>query len=619
MPIRPLTDHLINQIAAGEVIERPASALKELLENSLDAGASRIDVELTKGGTARIKVADNGAGIPRDELPLAVARHATSKITTLPDLDAIATLGFRGEALASIAAVSRFSLTSRAQGDAHAWKIDVDGGTVGAVEPAALECGTMITVDDLYFNTPARRKFLRSDGTEWAHGEETFRRMALAYPEVAFSLRHNKRDVHRWPGVADRQQRMAQVLGTAYMERARFIDIGTSDIHLSGYVIAPTTGTPLKEIHYLFVNGRFVRDRMLLHAIREAFRDVLHGAHQPSFALWLTITPQSVDVNVHPQKAEVRFRDSQAVYRFVRHAVIQALALPVGHDLKHTPAAVSPEQEYVRPDATAPSATSRTTTNTPPNTTYPAEQRSFSLPVRDQATATGFYEKMFAVAKQDEDTTTSNDHDRSANDQVLPEAQNDTPPLGFAIAQLHGIYILAQNASGLMIVDMHAAHERIVYERLKAAFAEQSLPAQPLLIPVAMSADALEMATVEAHAETLTALGFSISAVGPTTLAVRCLPALLCDADAEALVRAVLRDLHEWQTTQLIEARRNELLATMACHGAVRAHRLLTIPEMNALLRDMENIERGGQCNHGRPTWHQITLAEFDRLFMRGK
>ncbi len=609
MAIRPLTDHLINQIAAGEVIERPASALKELLENSLDADATRIDVELLNGGGKRIKVSDNGAGIPRDELALAVARHATSKITALPDLDAIATFGFRGEALASIAAVSRFSLISRAQDSEHAWRLDVEGGTVGATAPAALDIGTTITIDDLYFNTPARRKFLRSDNTEWAHCEEMFRRIALAYPHAAFFLRHNKRDVHRWPAVADRQQRMTQVLGGAYMARARFIDADAADVQLHGCVMVPSTGAaPLKEIHYLFVNGRFVRDRMLLHAIREAFRDVLHGAHQPSFALWLTIAPQRVDVNVHPQKAEVRFRDSQAVYRFVRHATMQALALPVGSDLKNTRSRTTAEFTAITPSMSV----------SKPNTQkvmYQPTQRAFSLPLRD-GDAVVFYEKMFAAAERGEAIIALQNEEKS---NALPEAQNDTPPLGFAIAQLHGIYILAQNQSGLVIVDMHAAHERIVYERLKSAFVAKLLPAQPLLIPVAFAADALEMATAETHAETLSALGFSVNPVGPSTLAVRCLPALLRDADAEALTRAVLRDLHDWQVTQLIEAHRNALLATMACHGAVRAHRLLTIPEMNALLRDMEKTERGGQCNHGRPTWHQITLAEFDKTFMRGK
>ncbi|MDR1528915.1 MAG: DNA mismatch repair endonuclease MutL [Burkholderiales bacterium] len=606
MAIRPLSDQLINQIAAGEVVERPASALKELLENSLDAQAKNIEVELRNGGSKRIKVADDGIGIARDELPLAIARHATSKINQLSDLDAIATLGFRGEALASMASVSRFSLVSREKRDKHAWRIDVEGGMVGELMPAALDAGTAITVDDLFFNTPARRKFLRTDATEWAHCEETFRRIALAHPAVAFSLRHNQRDHYRWMAT-DERERMRQVLGDIFIERARFLDERATDIRLHGCVIAPATGAPsLKESYYLFVNGRFVRNRMLLHAVHEAFRDVLHGAQQPSFALWLTLDPQRVDVNAHPQKAEVRFRDGQAVYRFTYHAVMRALALPVGETMTH--------RETVAP-------LTRDTKND-----YLSTQKSFSLPVREPAAryagdTSAFYEKLFAVANDDGAAKNERAGDKTANTATLPplEAQSDMPPLGFAVAQLHGVYILAQNQAGLLVVDMHAAHERIVYERLKTAFAAETLPSQSLLIPLAFTADPLEMATAEEYADTLQILGFEISIAGPATLAIRGLPALLRDADAERLTRAVLRDLHNWGATQEIEARRNELLATMACHGAVRAHRLLTIPEMNALLRDMEHTERGGQCNHGRPTWHQITLEQLDALFMRGK
>lgn len=604
MAIHPLSDQLINQIAAGEVVERPASALKELLENSLDAGAAQIHVELQNGGSKRIKVVDDGTGIARDELPLAIARHATSKIKALSDLDAIATMGFRGEALASIASVSRFSLISREKSSEHAWRIDVEGGTVGAVTPAALDSGTSITIDDLFFNTPARRKFLRSDATEWAHCEEAFRRIALAYPQISFSLRHNQRDIHRWPKT-DGRGRMRQVLGETFVDHVRFLEESAADIRLYGCVMAPVTGVaPMKEAHYLFVNGRFVRDRMLLHAIREAFRDVLHGAHQPSFALWLTLDPQRVDVNAHPQKAEVRFRDSQAVYRFVRTAVARALALPVGEVITRRE-----HQEEALPSPTK---------ITHGEKAYSVAQTSLNLPVRESGAlysgnATTLYEKLFSVAEDNIGALTQTEA------LTIPVSESEVPPLGFAIAQLHGIYILAQNSAGLIIVDMHAAHERIMYERLKAAFAIEKLATQPLLIPVAFAADALEMAVAEEHASTLSILGLDVSAVGPATLAVRSLPALLREANAEPLVRAVLRDLHDWGSTQKIEAHRNELLATMACHGAVRAHRLLTVPEMNALLRDMEQTERGGQCNHGRPTWHQITLEKLDALFMRGK
>ncbi len=606
--IHPLSDQLINQIAAGEVVERPAAALKELLENSLDAQASHIEVVLAGGGCKRLQVNDDGFGMVREDLPLAVARHATSKIAAPRDLDAIATLGFRGEALASMAAVSRFSLVSRARGAAHAWRLDVEGGTVGVIEPAALAAGTTITLDDLYFNTPARRKFLRTEATEWAHCEETFRRIALAYPEIAFLLKHNGREVHRWPGAA-REERVRQVLGETFSQGARFLDAAAADLRLTGYVVPPAAGVPPpKEAVYFFVNGRFVRDRVVLHALREAFRDVLHGGHQPAYALWLTLDAHGVDVNVHPQKTEVRFRDSQAVHRFVRQSVERALALPVGgqplgFDEHHSRAAKTPENKV---------DVSR------PFTYYAPSQAAFSLPVRE-TTVEGlspFYDKLFGAKS----SVAAGD----ASPAPVPSASAgtetaDVPPLGFAIAQLHGIYILAQNRAGLALVDMHAAHERIVYERMKDAVASQPLPSQPLLVPVSMAVTTLEIATAETHAGTLASLGFELNAVGPSTLAIRCLPALLQDADAAALVRAVLRDLHDWGSTQVVETRRHELLATMACHGAVRAHRLLTLPEMNALLRDMERTERGGQCNHGRPTWYQFTLEALDALFMRGK
>ena len=609
--IHPLSDQLINQIAAGEVVERPAAALKELLENSLDAQATHIEVTLIGGGCKRLQVSDDGIGMARDDLPLAVARHATSKIVAPSDLDAIATLGFRGEALASMAAVSRFSLMSREQGGAHAWRLDVEGGTVGTVEPAALTTGTTVTLDDLYFNTPARRKFLRTEATEWAHGEETFRRIALAYPDVAFLLKHNGREIHRWPSAA-RDERVRQVLGEAFAQEARFLDTAAADLQLTGYVVPPTAGSALtKDAAYFFVNGRFVRDRVVLHALREAFRDVLHGGHQPSYALWLTLDARNVDVNVHPQKTEVRFRDSQAIHRFVRQSAERALALPVGSQV------VAPQPFNVGEERRVPFLTrSEETAGAPRISSYDStKQAAFSLPVREPAALGGwgpspFYDKLFG-------TKSSASAESAPFSEGVESASEGVPPLGFAIAQLHGIYILAQNHVGLVLVDMHAAHERIVYEQMKEA--ATTLPSQPLLVPVTLTATALEMATAEAHAETLATLGFEVSAMGSTTLAIRCLPAMLRDADAAALLRAVLHDLHECGDTQEISARRNELLATMACHGAVRAHRLLTIPEMNALLRDMERTERGGQCNHGRPTWYQFSLAALDALFMRGK
>ncbi|MCL2298480.1 MAG: DNA mismatch repair endonuclease MutL [Proteobacteria bacterium] len=620
--IHPLSDQLINQIAAGEVVERPAAALKELLENSLDAQATHIEVTLTGGGCKRLQVSDDGIGMERDDLPLAVARHATSKIVAPSDLDAIATLGFRGEALASMAAVSRFSLVSRARGAAHAWRLDVEGGTVGAVEPAALAVGTTITLDDLYFNTPARRKFLRTEATEWAHCEEMFRRIALAYPDVSFLLKHNGREVHRWPG-ATREERVQQVLGEAFTQVARFLDTSAADLRLTGYVASPTAGAALpKEAVYFFVNGRFVRDRVVLHALREAFRDVLHGGQQPSYALWLTLDPRSVDVNVHPQKTEVRFRDSQAIHRFVRQSAERALALPVGGQVTAGVAISSTKAvSGAQPSDVDARRFSVPAKPEEARTYYPSAQKAFSLPVRETAASESlgpspFYGKLFGTKSS---SAIENVSSTSAPPITQENESAGVPPLGFALAQLHGIYILAQNHAGLVLVDMHAAHERIVYERMKETAASQSLPSQRLLVPVSMTATTLEMATAEAHAEALETLGFELNAVGPTTLAIRCLPAMLRDADAAGLVRAVLRDLHDLGSTQEVDMRRNDVLATMACHGAVRAHRLLTVPEMNALLRDMERTERGGQCNHGRPTWYSLTLEALDALFMRGK
>ncbi|MDR0771306.1 MAG: DNA mismatch repair endonuclease MutL [Burkholderiales bacterium] len=613
--IHPLSDQLINQIAAGEVVERPAAALKELLENSLDAGAKHIEVTLTGGGCKRLQVSDDGFGMEREDLPLAVARHATSKITAPRDLDAIATLGFRGEALASMAAVSRFSVVSRARGAAHAWRLDVEGGTVGVIEPAALAAGTTVTLDDLYFNTPARRKFLRTEATEWAHCEETFRRIALAYPDVGFLLKHNGRDVYRWPQTT-REGRVQQVLGEAFTKDARFLDVAAADLRLTGYAAVSAVGaSPPKEAAYFFVNGRFVRDRVVLHALREAFRDVLHGGHQPVYALWLTLDAGGVDVNVHPQKTEVRFRDSQAVHRFVRQSVERTLALPVGE--QNAIGGIQASDFEGRRVA----GEMESLANTPrASVQYIPTQKAFSLPVREATASESlgpspFYGRLFGTKS----AAVTGDASLSASPIPVEAAPAGAPPLGFAIAQLHGIYILAQNHAGLVLVDMHAAHERIVYERMKETVALQPLPSQPLLLPVSMTAATLEIATAEAHAETLVTLGFELNAVGPSTLAIRCLPALLQDADATVLVRAVLRDLHDCGSTQEVEAHRNELLATMACHGAVRAHRLLTVPEMNALLRDMERTERGGQCNHGRPTWYQLTLDALDALFLRGK
>jgi len=564
--IQPLPDMLVSQIAAGEVVERPASVLKELLENSLDAGATKIDVQIEEGGVKLIRVADDGAGIDRDDLPLALARHATSKIASLADLECVASYGFRGEALASIAAVARVSITSRTADAPHAWRID---STTMSVRPAAQSAGTTIAVADLYFNTPARRKFLKSAAAEFAHCDEALVRMAQARPDVAFALRHDGRDKRRLASV-DFSKRTRELMGDAFLTHARIVDAGAGPLKLAGFAALPAYAQSSRSGQYFYVNGRFVRDKLLIHAAREAYADVLHGAHQPAWVLFLELDPAAVDVNVHPAKTEVRFRDARGVHQFVFHAVQKALATPL--------AAARPRSVAV-----------------PPAPTF----AQGSLAVREPDAA-AYLE--FA---------------RQACDEPKP-LQDADAPLGHAIAQLHGIYVLAQNAEGLVLVDMHAAHERILYEKLKAA-ADAAPAVQPLLVPVLFSASAKELACAAERQDMLAALGFEIAPAGPNQLAVRAVPALLSGGDIERLARALLAELAEHPASRVLEARRNELLATLACHGAVRARRPLSIPEMNALLRQMEATERADQCNHGRPTWVQLSLADLDRLFMRGK
>jgi DNA mismatch repair protein MutL len=599
--IRALPDLLINQIAAGEVVERPAAALKELLENALDARATQIDVDVAGGGIKRIRVADNGAGIDREDLPLAVARHATSKIGSVVDLEAIATLGFRGEALASIAAVSRTAIASRAEGKPHAWRIEVEGGTVGAITPAALAGGTTVTIEELYFNTPARRKFLRTEATEWAHCDEAFRRIALAHGDVALTLTHNGRAVQRLVA-GGRRARVEALLGDAFVVHAAHVDADGGDVHLGGFAVRPAYAADGPAMQYLFVNGRHVRDRVLAHALREAYRDILHHDRQPAYALWLTLDARRVDVNVHPQKSEVRFRDAGAIHQFVRHAVERALAATAAEQ----PAVSAAERLGVAAAQLPPrvpasgSGWSSSAASAPSdgriNVADADAQTGLALDTREPA---AFYRRLFG--------------DRAP--QPLPD---DDYPLGFALAQLHGIYILAQNRAGLILVDMHAAHERIVYERLKTAF-DGRVPVQPLLVPATFTAEPLEVAVATENADALEALGFDVAPIGPSTLAVRGIPQPLQDADAAALARAVLHDIREFGGSRALDARRDELLSSMACHGSVRAHPRLTIAAMNALLRDMEATERAGQCNHGRPTWYELSLADLDRLFMRGR
>ncbi len=598
--IARLPDLLISQIAAGEVVERPASVLKELLENSLDAGSTAIQVHLEEGGVKLIRITDDGCGIARDELALALTRHATSKIASLDDLERVASFGFRGEALASVAAVARLAITSRERGAAHAWKLRGENGA--APEPAALMAGTVVEMRDLYYNTPARRKFLKSESTEFAHCADAVRRLALTRPDVAISLTHNGRSLFQL-APADRARRIGEVVGDDFVAASRMVDAAAGPISLHGFAIDPTRAGEAKDGQNVFVNGRFVRDKIIGHALREAYRDVLHGARQPAVCLFLEIDPGLVDVNVHPAKTEVRFRDSRAVHQFVYHAIQRTLATPI-----QAPAPATekmPDLTVDRQIAPISSPPPR-----PPAAAFSAAPRQASLVVEEPAVASYL---AFARAA----------HTGSAAEapQFRPEiaVDRDGPPLGYALAQLHGIYILAQNARGLIVVDMHAAHERILYEKLKNAFDSRQVATQNLLIPAVFSADPLDVAAVEEHAEALAELGFQIAPLGPGQLGVRAVPALLQSGDPVALARSLIADLREHGISQLATARRNELLATMACHGAVRARRQLALPEMNALLRQMEETERAGQCNHGRPTWSELSLNELDKLFLRGQ
>lgn len=597
--IKPLPELLINQIAAGEVVERPASVLKELLENSIDAGATKITVQLQHGGVKQIRVVDDGIGIAKDELQLALLRHSTSKISTLDDLHRITSLGFRGEALASIAAVSRLTLASRHASLAHAWQINIENKSVSPPTPSSLASGTMLDVNDLYFNIPARRKFLKSEATEFAHCDETFKRIALSQSGIEFVLYHNGK-VRRQLHAANEMQRIANVLGGEFNQTAMPVDEQSSAVRLRGMIALPAYARSSRDAQYFFVNQRFVNDRLISHALREAYRDVLHLDKYPAFVLFLEIDPEEVDVNVHPTKTEVRFRESRALHQFIFHAVSKALALP---------------QSEARREEESPAALPRAIPGYPRNDT--AKRSGVAQPANFYRTLFG--EQAAAPATPSNVALSSEQRQRLEQAVVEATAPSQDHPLGFALGQLHGIYILAQNARGLIVVDMHAAHERIMYEQLKSALDQRALAMQPLLIPVTFHADSLEIAVVEENHETLNQLGFEIAMLSPTALAVRAVPAALQDADIVQLTRDLLREIREYGASQILTAKRNEILATMACHGAIRANRRLTLEEMNALLRDMEMTERADQCNHGRPTWFETSLTDLDKLFMRGK
>ncbi|MDH0132373.1 DNA mismatch repair endonuclease MutL [Pseudomonas asiatica] len=625
--IQLLSPRLANQIAAGEVVERPASVAKELLENSLDSGARRIDVEVEQGGVKLLRVRDDGSGISADDLPLALARHATSKIRELEDLEGVLSLGFRGEALASISSVARLTLTSRTASATEAWQVETEGRDMTPrVQPAAHPVGTSVEVRDLFFNTPARRKFLKAEKTEFDHLQEVIRRLALARFDVGFHLRHNGKSIlslHEAHDETARARRVGAICGPGFMEQALPIDVERNGLRLWGWVGLPTFSRSQADLQYFFVNGRAVRDKLVAHAVRQAYRDVLFNGRHPTFVLFLELEPNGVDVNVHPTKHEVRFREGRSVHDFLYGTLHRALADVRPEDQLAAPAAVPEvvratgqqagefgpqgEMRLASPVLEQPRGPQQSFSSGGSGVGYQYQytpRPSQPLPAAEaQAVYREFYKPL----------------DEGAVPTTLPESQGDIPPLGYALAQLKGIYILAENAIGLVLVDMHAAHERIMYERLKVAMASEGLSGQPLLVPETLALSQREADCAEEHAQWFQRLGFELQRLGPETLAIRQIPALLKQAEANRLVQDVLADLMEYGTSDRIQAHLNELLGTMACHGAVRANRRLAIPEMNALLRDMENTERSGQCNHGRPTWTQMGLDDLDKLFLRGR
>ena len=587
MPIRTLPVHLVNQIAAGEVIERPSSIVKELVENSLDAGARRIRVEVERGGARRIRVTDDGSGIAREELTLALSAHATSKITSLDDLEGVATLGFRGEALPSIASVARLRLASRPSGADSGYELEAEGGAVGEPRPSGMPDGTVIEVRDLFYNTPARRKFMRTDRTEFGHIDDLLKRLALSRMDVGLELAHDGRMVRSLaPAVdeASRNRRVAAVCGDAFMEQAIALDEAHAGLRLVGWIARPGFSRSQADLQFFFVNGRLVRDRLVAHAVRQAYRDVLYHGRHPAFALALELSPQRVDVNVHPQKHEVRFRDGRLVHDFLFKTIHHALSdTRPGGDAAQTAAAS-------RAHASAPAALGQA---------HGASQVGLGLGVAE--TVSRYAELARPPRAPDE------------------RKQDDIPPLGFAVAQIHGVFVLAENADGMVVVDMHAAHERIVYEQLKQAWREERVRSQQLLVSEKIAVSGREVQALETHVQDLHRLGFELGLAGPESVVIRAVPALLSRADGQGLVRDVLADLVELGQSQRIETVLDELLSTIACHGSVRANRRLNIDEMNALLRDMERTERSDQCNHGRPTWVQLDMKALDRLFLRGQ
>lgn len=645
-PIRLLDNRLANQIAAGEVVERPASVVKELLENSLDAGAERVTVEVENGGVKLIRIRDDGHGINKDDLALALSRHATSKISELEDLEGVATLGFRGEALASVSSVSRLTLTSNTEGQESGWQVRVEGRDMAPiVNPAPHPLGTTLEVKDLFFNTPARRKFLRTEKTEFSHLEEVVKRLALSRFDVGFTLRHNQRSIHQLrPAVtqAEKDRRVASLCSPKFIENAVIVDVEVSGLKLWGWVGLPTFSRASADLQYFFVNGRVIRDKLVAHAVRQAYKDVLYSGRHPTFVLYLELDPAMVDVNVHPTKHEVRFRDGRTVHNFLFSTLHRALGevtpdtqLPPSTLMASQPVTTGVDagefkgQESISLTASRPATTSFSASSGGYGATASRNGREApgSGQVQRQLKA---YSELYAQSSDTGATVIEKpaiavgeavapDYQKS-REQSLPETEtSDMPPLGFAVAQLKGIYILSENEQGMVVVDMHAAHERITYERMKVAWHADGIKAQPLLVPKSISVSDREADCAEEFLPYFEKLGLTLERMGPETLLVRQVPVMLQNADVEKLVRDVLADLSQHGDSDKVEAQINEILATMACHGSVRANRRLSIEEMNALLRDMERTERSGQCNHGRPTWTMLTMDQLDKLFLRGR
>ncbi len=596
MRIHALPPQLINQIAAGEVVERPASVIKELVENSLDAGASRIDVEIEQGGIRLMRVKDDGQGIHREDLALALARHATSKISDLSDLERVTSMGFRGEALPSIASVSRLGISSRAADSESGWRVSADGtADVDQPSPAAHPAGTSIEVRDLFYNTPARRKFLRTEKTEFGHIENLLRQLALGHFNVAFSLRHNRRETLILPVAkqrVDQERRLVEVLGPAFLEQAIYLEQAHAGLRLTGWVAHPTFSRSQGDMQYFYVNGRAIRDKLVTHAVRQAYRDVLYHGRHPAYVLYLSIDPVMVDVNVHPTKHEVRFRDGRTVHDFLFRTLNHALS-------DTSPGqAVDPETGEILPVAA--------TADQPPGVTFGAEaQQPFRFKIRERSSG---YQPSFDIQ-----------HPGEPGSAAQQGPGGLIPPLGYALAQLKGVYILAENDEGLVLVDMHAAHERITYERFKKDRHNSGIRSQPLLVPVTVAVSRREADLAESQQEMFRGLGMEVDRLGAESLVIRTIPVLLQGTDPERLLRDLLSDLVVFGDSKRVESEIDQVLATMACHGSVRANRRLTLEEMNALLRDMEATERSDQCNHGRPTWTRLEMKDLDRLFLRGR